>query len=150
MAAWLKTPVGDLAGITSKMPPQVQQKSLALLQTLGYTICATETVVTAAKIHTLRPAGNTFPPSSTTTTTTSTKKRKRTTHQEPTQPIHVLKRVTIEVNKTNDFDLIGSTQSKTLEQFDLVAALPTTEEAFTAACSREDHQDSTCLLPHAR
>jgi ribonuclease P/MRP protein subunit RPP1 len=50
----------------------------------------------------------------------------------------ILNRVTIEVNATNDFDLIGSTQSKKFEPYDLVAVMPTSDEAFAAACARED------------
>ena len=137
----------DLAGVSTQTSPHLQQQSLELLQTLGYTTCATETIISASKVHTLQASSSA---SSTTTTTSSTstsssssstsittKKRKRP-QQASTPPVRRLQRVTIQVNSKNDFDLIGSTQSKKLEHYDLVAVLPTSDEAFIVACARED------------
>ena len=137
----------DLAGVSTQTSPHLQQQSLELLQTLGYTTCATETIISASKVHTLQASSSvsstttttssTSTSSSSSSTSTTTKKRKRP-QQASTPPVRRLQRVTIQVNSKNDFDLIGSTQSKKLEHYDLVAVLPTSDEAFIVACARED------------
>ena len=140
----------DLAAIATTTSPEKQNKTLALLEKLGYTSFATEKVIQASKIHTLRQMISKSTSTSSSSSSPSNK-RKRTTStssttspspasasSSPTTTIQHLQRITIQLTRTNDFDLIGSSTSKHLEKYDIIAAMPTTEEAFVAACSRED------------
>ena len=142
----------DLAAISTATSPQVQANTLTLLETLGYTTLAIETIVQAPKIHTLRTiTTSSSTTSSSSSSSTTSRKRKRSDSSSSSNAVSTLQRVTIQLTKTNDFDLIGSSTSKNLERFDLVAVMPTTEAAFVTSCAREDIDliaiDASCRLP---
>ena len=138
----------DLAGVPGGAAQDVAQANRNMLRKLGYSRHAEETVVHVSRMHgVLRKRSATASSASTTSSSSvafsaaaavSGKKRSRDGSAHASPRYARLRRLTVQIDASEQFDILGSTASPEMQHFDILAAMPTTADAFARACARDD------------
>ena len=111
-----------------------------MLGRLGYGLYAVEEKQHISRLHTLLQSSASSAPSSRSLSSVSSAmasgaaSSSRQSRADPRE----LRRLTVEFDNRKQFDLMKSSTSPEMVQFDIIAAMPHTAEAFACACSRKD------------
>ena len=151
----------DLAAIPSGLDGPAEGSIRSMLAKLGYVNYGKETTVHVSRMQVLLrnvngsapairsvDAAATSPSSSSSSSSicvgrsaasaASAKRSRSLASSEPPPQSVPLRRLTVQLDTAAQFDLLRSTTSREMQCFDLVAAMPTTAEAFARACTRKD------------